>query len=157
MFLLSPAKLLVVLVVALAVLGPDKLPKVAKQLGELWADIRRFREKLESEVRSNLPDLPSADALTQAVRSPLTFLESLAADNPRGEAVASHGPTGVGPDTPYQHESDTQTSGCPGSTAPDPVEFEDPVDSRRHGSHPIGVAHQIRPEELPGLSDSELN
>ena len=81
MFLLSPAKLLVILVVALVVLGPDKLPKVAKQLGSLWADIRRYREKLESEVRSSFPDLPSADTFTQAVRSPLTFLESLADDS----------------------------------------------------------------------------
>ena len=30
---LSPAKLLVILVVALVVLGPDKLPRVAKQIG----------------------------------------------------------------------------------------------------------------------------
>ena len=38
--LLSPAKLLVILVVALVVLGPDKLPKVAKQIGSLWSDFR---------------------------------------------------------------------------------------------------------------------
>jgi sec-independent protein translocase protein TatB len=75
---LSPAKLLVILVVAVVVLGPDKLPKVAKQVGGLWGDFRRFREKVESEVRGNFPDLPSTDTIHQAVRSPLSFLNDLA-------------------------------------------------------------------------------
>ena len=75
---LSPAKLLVILVVALIVLGPDKLPKMAKQIGSLWGDFRKFRERLESDVRGSFPDLPSTETITQAVRSPLTFLDSLA-------------------------------------------------------------------------------
>jgi sec-independent protein translocase protein TatB len=81
---LSPAKLLVILVVALIVLGPDKLPQVAKQVGSLWGDFRKFRERLESGVRDNFPDLPSTDVITQAVRSPLSFLDNLA-DNHAGE------------------------------------------------------------------------
>lgn len=39
---LSPAKLLVILVIALVVLGPDKLPKVARQIGGLWGDFREI-------------------------------------------------------------------------------------------------------------------
>ena len=75
---LSPAKVLVILVVALVVLGPDKLPKVAKQIGGLWGDFRKFRERLEGEVRGTFPDLPSTDTITHAVRSPLSFLDTLA-------------------------------------------------------------------------------
>ena len=67
---LSPAKLLIILVVALVVLGPDKLPKVAKQIGGLWGDFRKFRERLETDVRGSFPDLPSTDKIAQAVRSP---------------------------------------------------------------------------------------
>ena len=78
MFFLSPAKLLVILVVALLVLGPDKLPKVARQIGGLWGDFRRLRERLESEVRGTFPELPSTDKISQAVRSPLSLLDSLA-------------------------------------------------------------------------------
>ena len=52
---LSPAKLLVVLVVAVVVLGPEKLPKAAKQIGSLWGDLRRLRERLESDVRATVP------------------------------------------------------------------------------------------------------
>jgi Sec-independent protein translocase protein TatA len=75
---LSPAKLLVILVVALAVLGPDKLPTLAKQVGSLWRDFSKFRQKLESDVRGSFPDLPSTETITHAVRSPLSFLDTLA-------------------------------------------------------------------------------
>ena len=75
---LSPAKLLVILVVALIVLGPEKLPQLARQLGALWGDFRAFRDRLESQVRDTFPDLPSTDRITQAVRSPITFLDGLA-------------------------------------------------------------------------------
>ena len=75
---LSPAKILVILVVALVVLGPDKLPKVAKQIGGLWGDFRRFRQRLETDVRGSFPDLPPTDKIAQAVRSPLSFLGQLA-------------------------------------------------------------------------------
>jgi sec-independent protein translocase protein TatB len=75
---LSPAKLLVILVVALIVLGPDKLPKVARQIGSLWGDFRRFRQRFESDVRGSFPDLPSSEKIAQAVRSPMAFLDDLA-------------------------------------------------------------------------------
>jgi Sec-independent protein translocase protein TatA len=91
MLLLSPAKLLVILVVALVVLGPDKLPGMAKKAGRLWSDIRAFREKLESEVRDTFPDLPSTETITQAVRSPLTFLDSLATE-PDGDGPVAAAP-----------------------------------------------------------------
>jgi sec-independent protein translocase protein TatB len=159
MFLLSPAKLLVILVVALVVLGPDKLPKVAKQLGSLWADIRRYREKLESEVRSSFPDLPSADTFTQAVRSPLTLLESLADNNADNEAARPHDAAGVRLDAQCQTEPETQwnaSSDCTESDVHKPIELEDLVDSRGHGSHPFDVAHQIRPDAVPEVGSSEL-
>ncbi len=95
--LLSPAKLLVILVVALVVLGPDKLPKVAKQIGGLWADFRSFRERLESGVRDTFPDLPSTEIITQAVRSPVAFLDNLA---------DSHGDNGANAATPVSESTD---------------------------------------------------
>ncbi len=51
---IAPAKILVVLVVALVVLGPERLPQVAKQAGKAWGDFRRFREHLETEVKGAL-------------------------------------------------------------------------------------------------------
>jgi Sec-independent protein translocase protein TatA len=57
---LDPEKLLVVLVLALIVIGPDRLPKLAKQLGSYWRTLSEMRGRLESEVRAALPDLREA-------------------------------------------------------------------------------------------------
>ncbi|GEM_PF-1293883 len=54
---LDPAKLLVILVVALIVLGPERLPKAARQLGAAWRELTRIREQVADEVRQAMPDL----------------------------------------------------------------------------------------------------
>ena len=43
-----------------------------------WGDFRKFRDRLESDVRGTFPELPSTDTIAQAVRSPLSFLDRLA-------------------------------------------------------------------------------
>lgn len=54
MFGLSFGEILVIMVVALLVLGPERLPKVARSLGKGLRDLRRttgsFREILEEEI-----------------------------------------------------------------------------------------------------------
>src|SRR5580658_2543504 len=115
MLSLSPAKLLVLLVIALIVLGPEKLPQMARQLGALWGDLRRFRTRLESDVRGAFPDLPPTHEVAQAVRSPLAFLDRLADEHeksltsgtapPEAETTAGHTPSGHTPSghTPSGH------------------------------------------------------
>ena len=78
MLSLSPAKLLVILVIALIVLGPEKLPQMARQIGAAWHDLRGWRSRIESEVRGTFPNLPPTHEVAQAVRSPLAFLDRLA-------------------------------------------------------------------------------
>ena len=78
MISISPVKILIVLVVGLLVLGPDKLPGIARQIGSAWGDLRRLRQKLEQEVRGAFPDLPPTYKVAQAVRSPLSLLDELA-------------------------------------------------------------------------------
>ncbi len=59
MFNLDPAKLLIIVVVAVILLGPDKLPQVARQVGGAWRSFNEFRHRMETEVRGSIPDLPS--------------------------------------------------------------------------------------------------
>lgn len=54
---LDPAKLLVIFVIALMVLGPERLPKVARQMAGLWKEITRVRDQVGDEVRKALPDV----------------------------------------------------------------------------------------------------
>src|SRR5579863_8467034 len=85
---LTPAKLLVVLVIALIVLGPEKLPQVARQLGAAWHDLRGWRSRIESEVRGTFPNLPPTHEVAQAVRSPFACLDRLADEHERSSGSA---------------------------------------------------------------------
>ena len=53
---LSGTEILVVLVVALIVLGPEKLPGVARQIGEWAAKLRSLTQNLQTEMRDVLDD-----------------------------------------------------------------------------------------------------
>src|SRR5438270_794302 len=54
---LGPMEVLVVLVVALLVLGPHKLPEAGRQLGKALAELRRWSSDLQGELRDALePD-----------------------------------------------------------------------------------------------------
>jgi sec-independent protein translocase protein TatB len=106
---LSPVKILVVLVVALIVLGPDKLPQMARQLGAVWGDLRRFRARLESDVRGAFPDLPATHEVAQAVRSPLAFLDRLADEHEKSQTTgATEGQATT--DLPLTTETSSSTS-----------------------------------------------
>ena len=79
MFSLSPEKLFFVLIVALVLLGPDKLPRLARQLGAGWAKLQAFQQKMEDEVRQSVPNLPSSQELVRIARAPVAYLSSMAA------------------------------------------------------------------------------
>jgi len=89
---LDPAKILMILVIALIVLGPERLPTAARQLGGAWRELNRLREKFEEEVRSAVPDLDLPRIPTspsRAVSGYLTGLVSGLADPSVGGAATS--------------------------------------------------------------------
>jgi|ERR1035437_339069 Sec-independent protein translocase protein TatA len=78
MLSLSPMKIFIIVAVVVILLGPDKLPDIAHKLGTSWQSLRRFQERVESEVRGALPDLPSTGDIARMARSPLSALNELA-------------------------------------------------------------------------------
>jgi sec-independent protein translocase protein TatB len=141
MLSLSPAKLLVILVIALIVLGPEKLPQVARQLGAAWHDFRQWRSRVESEVRGTFPNLPPTHEVAQAVRSPLAFLDRLADDHER----AVSGETASGPG------EDTAAAGTNGSEAPPgPAADQGSVAHNGTGA-PGSVAHDGASAAVPAV------
>jgi TatA/E family protein of Tat protein translocase len=48
---LGPAEILVVLVVALLVFGPNKMPDIARQVGKGMREFKRVQQHLKSELR----------------------------------------------------------------------------------------------------------
>src|ERR1700691_1362958 len=76
---LDPAKLLIIAVVAVILLGPDRLPAVARQVGGAWRTFTAYRHKMEQAMRSSMPDLPSSAEIARLARSPAALLDRLSA------------------------------------------------------------------------------
>jgi TatA/E family protein of Tat protein translocase len=50
-------KILMILVIAMIVIGPDKLPKMARQMGTTLHSLQKMRVRLEEEMRTAVPDV----------------------------------------------------------------------------------------------------
>jgi len=93
---LSPTKLLIIFVVVVVILGPKRLPEVARQLGAGWRKVRDLHARLDSEIRQAVPDLPSSQDIVRFARSPVTLLNQLAdvhgePPSPNGEPPSPNG------------------------------------------------------------------
>jgi sec-independent protein translocase protein TatA len=92
---LGPTELIIILVIALLVLGPGKLPEVGSALGK---SIREFR-KAATEVK----EATSVDLKTPAAPVPnvLAARPAPSAPDPTAPAAAADDvPSGSGPETP---------------------------------------------------------
>jgi Sec-independent protein translocase protein TatA len=99
MLTLDPLKLLLIGVVALVVLGPEQVPKVAGRAGSLLSDLRRLRTSLHDQATQTFGDHPLVTELTHARR---TIAETLEGADPRGAAPRLGG--GAGPVSPSTGE-----------------------------------------------------
>jgi sec-independent protein translocase protein TatA len=102
----GPAKILIVLMVALIVLGPEKLPQMTRQVGKAWGDFRRFREHLEDEVRGAL-----GEDLVQPYTAPWDVVGS--------EASTTSGVDGTTPDGAAQEGATPSDGSASGQGAED--------------------------------------
>lgn len=93
MFNLDPGKMLLIAVIAVILLGPDRLPHFARQVGGAWRSFNEMRQRLESSVRTSIPDLPSSGDVARLMRSPTQLLNHLSAMAPdEGDATRSKSP-----------------------------------------------------------------
>lgn len=112
---LSPTKLLIIFVVVVVLLGPKRLPQVARQMGAAWGKLRTMHANIDSELRRSVPDLPSSQEIVQYARSPRRLLDRLATlpsdpDHPaNGDAV------------PSDHLARPADGGAPPATAHEPT------------------------------------
>jgi sec-independent protein translocase protein TatB len=94
---LSPTKLIIIFVVVVVLLGPKRLPEVARQLGAWWRKLRDLHGQLDRELRQTMPDLPSSQDIVRFARSPITLLNQLA-DQPGQSAFSGPPADGVSQD-----------------------------------------------------------
>lgn len=84
MFNVGGMELLVIALVALVVLGPDKLPKAIRQIGQVTGELRRISQGFQTDLKGALDDAEkqaeaekrteraSAEAAAVAVPGPTT-------------------------------------------------------------------------------------
>ncbi|MGH9280891.1 MAG: twin-arginine translocase TatA/TatE family subunit [Acidimicrobiales bacterium] len=103
---LGPAEILVILVVALIVLGPNKLPQAGRQVGRALAEVRRWTQDMKNEVSGAFdanPEPPRAPVVDvdPAFESSLEVIPPATADyQPPAEAPVADEPVPVTDETP---------------------------------------------------------
>jgi sec-independent protein translocase protein TatB len=93
---LSFTHLVVIGIVALVVLGPDRLPEVARTAGNLWREWKRVRGDLEGEVREVMSEFTEPfrehfEGINETVRGVVDDIRNAPAPSP---PAASSLPTG---------------------------------------------------------------
>ena len=97
MFNLSAVEVLVILVVALVVLGPERLPGAARKIGQMMGQVRDLSANFQREVH-NAMTIPDVDTEKPHTRPHLTAIDGgrhdVEADSDGGEnaGTANDGP-----------------------------------------------------------------
>jgi Tat protein translocase TatB subunit len=102
---LGGPELFLILVVALIVFGPRKLPEIGKSLGRMMAEFRKasneFKRTIENEVE--------ADKIRESMRIELPRLHEVSSSVPAAPAADAEPapPTSAGTETPPEPEAAT--------------------------------------------------
>ena len=102
MFNLGGGEILVILLLALIVLGPERLPEAARKLGTAIGEVRRMASGFQNEIKAALDDAelttgsrPTTATPTTSKARPVTEPSPLPAErSPNGT------PSSIGPATP---------------------------------------------------------
>lgn len=134
MFNLDPGKLVLIAVVVVLVVGPDKLPDTARRIGTTLRSFNDFRQRMESEIRASLPEAPTASELVRMTGSPATLLRHLGdISAPATEPVGPSPEAGLEGAMRHGAEDDamspTPDCGRPQTVASIPTVVTGPVDA----------------------------
>ena len=155
MFNIGSGEILVILLVAMVVLGPDKLPEAARKIGKVVAEMRKITDHFQAEVRGALQlDQPiEDDARTRgeavAATRPAPAVDMVEPSVQIGPPNAVHqpGPTMVDPAPaepsshehtaePSSHEHTAEPSGASAMPVADAVEMPVAEDQPPHRTDP---------------------
>jgi sec-independent protein translocase protein TatB len=134
-FNLSGTEIIVILLLALVVLGPEKLPEALRRAGRTYAELKKMGNSFQSEMRSVLDEpmkemRDTADLLRQAVDVTVTT----ATTDTRGASAAEPAPTSPADAAPTDAATDpepvTATNTVPMDAAPAALAPEDELINR---------------------------
>lgn len=82
MFDIAFSELVVIALVALIVIGPERLPKVARTAGHLWGRVQRYMNTVKNDI-SNEMDLEAVRKLQNNLRQQVAEVERSIQENGR--------------------------------------------------------------------------
>jgi Tat protein translocase TatB subunit len=96
MFGVGPEELVLILIIALIVLGPERMPKVARDIGRVVGDLRRTSDELRQEFL-NADKLLDKAADAAGPTTPIPSIPATAQTNdPRRDPLRSRDARGAG-------------------------------------------------------------
>lgn len=150
MFDIGFSEVLLIFVIALVVLGPEKLPRLASQVGR-WigrarAMARQFKEQLEEEV--NLEEVRKARE-----QKPKTTTEDAVSGQQAQEASSAAGSASTSPNaTPW--EGNTQAEQSSGTDQAGAQSHEDAQQPQASGIHGGGESNYTGPDPADFRADT---
>ena len=106
-------EILVIFIVALIVLGPNKLPDAARQVGKAMAEIRRVSSGFQREMKDAMEDPLAEEKAREAGRKEVAKSQPqktvpLAGRPPRGAATSPATPEPATPEPTDAEPTDTE-------------------------------------------------
>jgi sec-independent protein translocase protein TatB len=124
MFNVGGGELLVILLVALIVLGPQRLPEAARTIGKVMGDLRKVSSGFQNEMRSAMNEI--SDTTTTTARRNVLQKDAPEAAGGVDDAIASvsgdapPGANGKGQPSPSGHRPRRTRPLQAGDVPPDP-------------------------------------
>jgi sec-independent protein translocase protein TatB len=117
---LGPMEILVILVVALIVLGPNKLPGAARQVGKTIAEVRKWSQGFQDEIRNVIDVDPVPSYPPPPAPAPPSVPTMPAEPAPPGSAAAGSVAAGNGhvPGPVQHHPAPPDPPGPPAGEPP---------------------------------------
>ena len=69
MFNIGPLELLAILVVALLVFGPEKLPEMGKQVGKAMREFKKFQDSMQANARAIIDPIADSEDAKEGARA----------------------------------------------------------------------------------------
>ncbi len=127
---LGPAEILVILVVALIVLGPKRLPEAGRQVGKAIAEVRRWTTEVTTEIKSAVDiEVPAKSTVVApvVVADTTTAVETRPEIAPASAVVAPVAVADAGPALVADHAEHEATSPSAEPPSAEPPSAEPPA------------------------------
>lgn len=79
MFEIAFSELMAIMVVALIVIGPERLPKVARTMGNLWGRMQRYVHSVKNDIANDMA-IEEAKQLRGTIGKEITAIEQATLD-----------------------------------------------------------------------------